>query len=318
MRNKAEYVIGRESDDFAEGVIAGLSKPRKALPCRFFYDERGSALFEEITRLPEYYLTRAEISILESCAKEMVDGQPDGAVLVEFGSGSSRKTETLIENFSGLYGYVPIDVSWCALAEAKARLAEKFPNLEIRPLLCDFMQPMTFPADIADRAKCGFFPGSTIGNLAPLEATQLLSSMRRSLSPGGHLLIGVDLKKDVQRLIRAYNDSSGVTAAFNMNILHRINRELNADFAVENFRHEAIYNPFDGRIEMRLVSLSDQSVAVRGRYFHFREGEFIHTENSHKYTIEEFSSLARSAGWVDRRVWTDSSNLFSVHELVSL
>jgi dimethylhistidine N-methyltransferase len=318
MWNRVEPAFtSAEDDDFAASVIAGLSKPAKSLPCRFFYDARGSALFEEITRQPEYYLTEAEISILKTHAREMVASGFEEAILVEFGSGSSRKTEILIEKLPRLRSYVPIDVSQSALAEAKIRLVQRFPGLKVQPLVSNFMRQMMFPADIATQRKLGFFPGSTIGNLTSLEAVQLLKGMRRALSPGGRMIIGVDLKKDIHRLLHAYNDSKGVTAAFNMNLLYRINQELGAGFDLRCFRHEATYNPFESRIEMRLVSLKDQDVVILGRRFHFRAGEAIHTENSHKYSIDEFRQLACSAGWTPRGVWTDPSNFFSVHELVS-
>jgi dimethylhistidine N-methyltransferase len=305
-----------ERDDFAASVLAGLSRPAKSLPCRFFYDARGSALFEEITRQPEYYPTKTEIAILKTRAGEMVADGFEEEVLVEFGSGSSRKTEILIENLPRLLAYVPIDVSQSALADAKIRLAKRFPRLKIQPLVGDFMRHIALPADVAAQRKLGFFPGSTIGNLTSLEAAQLLKGMRCALSPGGRMIIGVDLIKDTQRLLRAYNDSKGVTAAFNMNLLYRINQELGGEFNLSCFRHEAIYNAIECRIEMRLISLKDQNVAILGRRFHFRESEAIHTENSHKYSLEGFRQLARSAGWTPRGVWTDSSDLFSVHELV--
>ncbi len=305
-------------DDFAASVLAGLSKPRKTLPCRFFYDARGSELFEEITRLPEYYLTNAEVSILETFATEMLESEADDSILVEFGSGSSWKTEILIERSPHLRSYVPIDVSISALTEAKTRLAQRFPHLEIRPLLGDFMKQVIFPIDIAGHQKFGFFPGSTIGNFTPLDATKLLKLMRRAVSAGGRMIIGVDLKKDVRRLLHAYNDDQGVTAAFNINLLRRINHELDGNFELSAFRHEATYNPFEGRIEMRLVSLKDHDAIILGRRFRFFAGEDIHTESSHKYTIDEFRQLACFAGWTPRRVWTDKASLFSVHELVSV
>lgn len=304
-------------DDFALEAFEGLSRPQKSLPCRFFYDARGSALFEEITELPEYYLTRTEIAILEEKAAEMVDCELDAAVLVEFGSGSSRKTEILIERAPRLRAYAPIDVSAFALEKAKRRLTKRFPQLDIYPFVGDFACPVAFPTDLAERRKIGFFPGSTIGNFAPAEATRLLRAMRLALSPGGRLIVGVDLKKDVRVLLRAYNDAEGVTAAFNLNLLTRVNRELRGAFDLRAFRHEAIYDPFEGRIEMRLVSMNDQDVRIGERRFHFRAGEAIHTENSCKYSIDRFREIARSAGWTPSRVWMDHAELFSVHELIS-
>lgn len=303
-------------DEFASAVLHGLSRPQKTLPCRFFYDARGSELFEEITRLPEYYPTRTEGAILEVHAAEMAAGVPDGGVLIEFGSGSSRKTETLLRHLTQLRAYVMIDVSDSALQDAKNRLATRFPALDVRPIVADFSYPVALPADLADSHRTGFFPGSTIGNLNPVEAQRLLRVFRGVLSPGSRLIIGVDLKKDLSILLPAYNDAAGVTAAFNLNLLARINREIAPAFDLDAFRHEAIYNARDGRIEMHLVSTRDQDVSIAGHTFHFRKGETIHTENSYKYTVPQFQDLARAADWLPHRVWTDKNALFSVHELL--
>ncbi len=306
-----------DDDEFTNAVLDGLSRPQKTLPCRFFYDARGSELFEEITRLPEYYPTRTETAILETHAAEMADGVPDGGVLVEFGSGSSLKTEILLGELPRLGAYVAIDVSESALRGAKRRLVARFPTLDVRPVIGDFSYPVTLPADLAGRHKTGFFPGSTIGNLTPAAAERLLRVFRALLSPGGRLIVGVDLEKDARKLVLAYNDSAGITAAFNLNLLARINREIGGSFDLEAFRHEAIYNPRDGRIEMHLVSRRDHGVRVAGRRFRFRAGETIHTENSYKYSVRQFQDVARSAGWAPTRVWTDADDLFSVHELVT-
>jgi dimethylhistidine N-methyltransferase len=306
-----------EEDDFAAAVLDGLSRSQKSLPCRFFYDASGSELFEEITRLPEYYPTRTETAILETHAAEMADGVPVGGVLVEFGSGSSLKTEILLRHLPQLGAYVCVDVSESALAAARERLAARFPALEVRPIVGDFSHAVTFPADLAERPKTGFFPGSTIGNLMPAEAAWLLQTFRTGLGPGGRLIVGADLKKDARLIHMAYNDAAGVTAAFNLNLLVRINRELAGTFNLAAFRHEAVYNPREGRIEMYLKSTRRQVAGVLGRPFHFGAGERVHTENSYKYTIGQFQDLARSAGWHPRRVWTDPDALFSVHELVS-
>ena len=304
-------------DDFASAVIGGLSRPQKTLPCRFFYDARGSELFEEITRLPEYYPTRTETGILQTHGGEMVKDLPAGGVLVEFGSGSSLKTEILLGRLPQLAAYVMIDVSQTALDGAKARLARRFPKLDVRPIVGDFSFPVALPEDLRGRAKTGFFPGSTIGNLTPDEAVRLLRVFRAALAPQGRLIIGADLQKDARRLVLAYNDPAGVTAAFNLNLLARINRELGGDFDLDAFRHEAIYNPRHGRIEMHLVSRTGQNVNIRGQRFCFQPGETIHTENSYKYSIEQFRELARAADWLPRRVWTDADTLFSVHELLA-
>ena len=241
-------------DEFAAAVIGGLSRPQKTLPCRYFYDARGSELFEEITRLPEYYPTRTEAAILEAHAAEMAADVPKGGALVEFGSGSSLKTEILLRHLPHLGCYVMIDVSESALDDAAKRLAARFPTLDVRPIVGDFSYPIALPADVAARPKTGFFPGSTVGNFTPAEAQRLLRVFRAVLSPGGRLIVGADLKKDPRTLVQAYDDAAGVTAAFNLNLLARINRELGGSFDLAAFRHEAIYNPRDGRIEMHLVS----------------------------------------------------------------
>jgi dimethylhistidine N-methyltransferase len=307
----------RQADDFAASVLEGLSRPRKSLPCRFFYDAKGSALFEEITRQPEYYPTRVEIAILEANAMQMLEGEFGETILVEFGSGSSVKTEILLQRMRRPYAYVPVDVSESALTEARLRLTARFSGLNVWPLVGNFSHRIELSPELAERPKLGFFPGSTIGNFTPAEATHLLRTMRETLSPAGRLIIGVDLKKDVRRLVQAYDDSNGVTAAFNLNLLVRINRELGGTFDLRNFRHAATYEPFEGRIEMHLASMRDQDVWVGGRRIRFCEGETIHTENAYKYTIEEFHLIARAAGWTPRRVWTDDLNLFSVHELLA-
>jgi dimethylhistidine N-methyltransferase len=305
--------------EFAASVIGGLSRARKSLPCRFFYDARGSELFEEITRLPEYYPTRTEIAILDANASEIMGGLPNGAVLVEFGSGASRKTEILLaRGVRRLRAYVPIDVSDSALEEAKHRLSQQFPELNVCPIVADFARPVALPAHVATASKLGFFPGSTIGNFPPVAARRLLRVMQGILTPGRRLIVGVDLKKDARQLLHAYNDKAGITAAFNLNLLARINRELEGTFDLSGFRHEAIYNPGEGRIEMHLVSIKEQWVRIRGRWFRFGAGETIHTENSYKYSIGQFQDLARGAGWLPGRAWTDNENLFCVHELISL
>jgi dimethylhistidine N-methyltransferase len=313
----AQDVQSAPEDEFTSAVIDGLSKSKKSLPCRFFYDTRGSELFEEITRLPEYYPTRTETGIIAAHVAEMVAAIPGNGVLVEFGSGSSRKTELVLERLAPGVAYVPIDVSESALDDAASRLAKRFPALDVRPIIGDFSRPIALPPDLARRPKTGFFPGSTIGNLAPAEAARLLGVFKSVLSPGGRLIIGVDLKKDARKLVLAYNDAAGVTAAFNLNLLARINREIAPAFDLAAFRHEAIYDPREGRIEMHLVSRHAQVVSIRGRSFRFRAGETIHTENSYKYSLDEFQDLARTAGWQPHRAWTDEDSQFSVHELIS-
>ncbi len=305
-----------QDDDFSISVLEGLSRRRKTLSCRHFYDAVGSSLFEEITRQPEYYLTRTETTILNADVAQMLEESFDETVLVEFGPGSSVKTEIFLRQMHWLYAYAPIDVSESFLIDSRQRLQSRFPEIKVWPLLADFSHQLDLPTELAERNKLGLFLGSTIGNFAPSEATQLLRAMRATLSPEGRLIVGVDLKKDVRQLLRAYNDAKGVTAAFDLNLLSRINRELGGTFDLRAFRHEAIYNPIEGRIEMHLVSLKDQIVGVGDGEFRFREGETIHTENAYKYTIEEFHRIAASAGWRALRVWMDDQRLFSVHELV--
>jgi dimethylhistidine N-methyltransferase len=302
--------------EFASAVIAGLSAEQKTLPCRYFYDDLGSELFERITRLPEYYPARTETEILRSNAREIVCGVPRDSVLIEFGSGSSRKTEVLLSALPALAAYVPLDCSAGALTQAQRRLSARFPTLDIRPIIGNFMEPIEYPPDLAGRHKLGFFPGSTIGNLTPPDARGLLTAMRTALSPAGRLILGIDLKKDEHVLIPAYDDAAGVTSAFNLNLLTRINRELGGNFDVGAFRHRALYNRNEGRVEMHLVSVKSQAARILGHTFRFARGETIHTENSYKYTIRQFRSRAEEAGWTPGRVWTDENSLFSVHELM--
>jgi dimethylhistidine N-methyltransferase len=305
------------ADEFALSVVEGLSRPRKALSCRFFYDARGSDLFEQITRLPEYYPTRAETQILSAYAGEMMAEIARDSVLVEFGSGSSLKTETLLARAPDGIAYVPIDVSESALASAQRRLEARFPNIAVRPLVGDFSLPIEVPPDLSGRPRTGFFPGSTIGNLTPPDAVELLRTFKSTLPRGSRLIIGVDLKKDARKLVLAYNDAAGVTAAFNLNLLVRINRELGSAIDVASFRHEAIYEPREGRIEMHLVSTIEQEISIAGHRIHFEANERIHTENSYKYSIAQFQELALSANWTPAHVWIDDEGQFSVHELIS-
>lgn len=302
-------------DEFESAVLEGLSKPKKSLPCRFFYDARGSELFEEITRLPEYYPTRTETEILARNAGNIAGFIPEGSVLVEFGAGSSLKTEILLDRVASHVTYVPIDVSPSALSAAFERLKKRYPSLDIHPLVANFSQPFALPADLDGRTRTGFFPGSTIGNLTPPEVTRLLADLGSALGARSRLIIGVDLKKEARKLVLAYNDSAGVTAAFNLNLLARINRELQGTFDLESFRHDAIYNPREGRIEMHLLSTRDQDATVSGHRFHFRPGESIHTENSYKYAPDQFRTLSAMADWSTAALWTDNAALFSVHAL---
>ena len=303
-------------DDFARAAIDGLSLPQKELPCRFFYDARGSALFEDITALPEYYPTRTEAQILRACAADVAARTAPDTCLIEFGSGSSVKTEILLDAIPSLAAYVAIDVSDSALEEARERLQARYRNLRVETVTADFWAPVALPRDLEHLPRLGFFPGSTIGNLEPDAAQALLEHFADVLGPKGRLVIGVDVEKDPSVLIPAYDDAQGVTAAFNLNLLMRMNRELGADFDLDSFRHEARWNARRGRVEMHLVSTRDQSVVVVGRTFRFRAGETIHTENSHKWRTPAFHAMAERAGWSVGRWWTDEKALFSVHELV--
>jgi len=299
--------------EFADAVLSGFARKPRSLTCRFFYDARGSALFEEITQLEEYYPTRVETALLEAYGAEIAERMGDARVLVEFGSGSSRKTSLLLSALACIPVYVPIDLAGESLAEAADWLSERHDGLAIRPLVADFTKTHTLPVVARRPRKLGFFSGSTIGNLTPGEAQAFLVNAARLLGRGAAFLVGVDLKKDPAILIPAYNDRRGVTAAFNLNLLERINRELDGDIDVGRFAHDAIYDERLGRIEMHLVSLVRQTVRVLGREFRFTEGERIHTENSHKYTIAEFQALARTAGWRPAEAWTDAGNHFSLH-----
>lgn len=311
----AKAIASEARSDFASALLMGLSAPEKSIPCRFLYDAVGSALFERITQLPEYYPTRTETRILRDRAEEIAADAAPGNVLIEFGSGSSTKTELLLSKMHELYAYVPIDISPAALREAETRIKGRFPRIEVFPVCGDFSRPLPLPDEIAGRPRLGFFPGSTIGNLTPGAAVKLLATMAEILGSGARLIIGADLKKDVRRLIRAYDDEEGVTAAFNLNLLKRANRELGTDFDVGQFDHLATYDERHGRIDLYLVSQAEQTVNVLGRRFRFGAGERIHTEHSHKYDVDGFKAMAAKAGWQALKVWTDADALFSVHVL---
>lgn len=302
----------RIQDDFAAAVARGLSQPRKVIPARYFYDRRGSELFEAITRLPEYYPTRTEVALLKAHGREIGRLAGNGKVVVEFGSGSSMKTPPFIDAV-GAAAYVPIDISAEFLFDAARGLAEAMPGLDVLPVAGDFTRPIALPAAVAAQPMIGFFPGSTIGNLTPYAAADLLRAFRETLGAAPWLVIGIDLKKNPRLLEAAYDDDAGVTAAFNLNLLARINRELDGNIPVAAFEHRAVWNNEYGRIEMHLVARRAVSFEIGGRPYRMAEGETIHTENSHKYSIEEARLLARIAGWQPVRYWTDSEALFSIH-----
>ena len=295
-----------------EDVLAGLSRPQKALPPKYFYDAAGSRLFERICRLPEYYVTRAELSLTRMHIAAIARFAGRGCELIEYGSGESLKSRLLIRALRPA-AYVPIDISQIALQQSTRRLSKSFPWLKIVPLLGDFSRPIELPRARAARAV--YFPGSTIGNLTPEEAHAFLAMTR---DQAARMLVGVDLRKDANVLHAAYNDSRGVTAAFNLNLLARINRELGADFDLRRFAHYAFYNAPLGRIEMHLVSLERQSVRVARRRFRFERGESIHPENSYKYSAEGFRALAARAGYAGKKLWTDRKGLFALHGLAAV
>jgi dimethylhistidine N-methyltransferase len=299
---------------FAQDVIAGLTARPKRLPPKYFYDEAGAQLFEEITALPEYYPTRCELAILREHAPEMARFFPSGSTLIEFGSGSSRKVRILLAAAPTIAAYVPVDISSQMLLQEAQELRCDHPRLAVLPVEADFTQPFALPAEIAASARTGFFPGSTLGNFEPMSA--FLRHAGRMLGPGAGLIIGVDLVKEPSLLHAAYNDAAGVTARFNLNLLTRINQELDGDFDLASFSHKACYNSARHRIEMHLVSETYQEVHVAGRVIEFRAGESIHTENSYKYTLESFGALARCSAWTPVSTWTDADRNFSVHALV--
>ncbi len=304
-------------ESFRDAVLGGLTRRAKSIPCRFLYDERGSALFEEICELPEYYLTRTEMAILGDCVDEIGALTGRHAQLIEFGSGASRKVRLLLEALSDPAAYVAIDISREPLRRAAEEVAADFPEVPVVAVCADYLQPLRLPSLPArgDGRRLGFFPGSTIGNFTPEAAVDFLAGCRRVIGRGGALLVGVDLKKAPELLDAAYNDRAGVTAAFNLNLLERINRELDADFDLDRFAHDAFYNEAAGRIEIYIRSLADQIVTVAGRAIRFTAGERIHTEDSCKYTIAEFQRLAARGGFRPVRHWTDPADLFSVHLL---
>ena len=294
-------------------IIEGLRQDEKMISPKYFYDERGSQLFEEITALPEYYPTETELGILRDNVDEIARLVGPQASLIEFGSGSSLKTRVLLENLHDLAAYVPVDISEELLLESAALLREDFPNIDILPVAADFTRPFALPQPAIMPVKnIVYFPGSTIGNFTNEDALELLRVMHGEAGEGGALLIGVDLQKDPDIIERAYNDSAGVTAEFNLNVLRHLNREFGADFKLDAFSHSAEYNPEEGRVELRLVSSEQQDVSVGDEAFTIEEDEAILTEYSHKYTLESFARMAGRAGFDVDRVWTDAERLFSV------
>jgi dimethylhistidine N-methyltransferase len=309
---KLEIEVGAQDRAFHADVIDGLSRRPRSIPARWFYDRRGSELFEAITELPEYYPTRTETALLRSIAGEVAGRVGTGRAVVEFGSGSSTKTPILLQAVDPA-AYVPIDISGDFLRDSSRALAERFPELPVLPVEADFLASFALPLQVRALPKLGFFPGSTIGNMIPLASTDLLRAMRRLLGVGGMLLIGMDRIKQVSVLERAYDDAAGVTARFNLNLLERINHELGGKIPVEAFRHRVVWNDEPARIEMHLEATRDLTFSVDGRPFAMNAGETIHTENSHKYGDRDARMLLRAGGWTPIANWTDPENQFALY-----
>lgn len=301
-------------DRFAEAVLEGLGRSRKALPFRFLYDARGSRLFDQICQQPEYYPTRTELSILEDHAADIAALAGRGARLVELGSGAGRKVGLLLDALTEPAAYIPVDISRDALIPAAGEVARRYPDLPVHAVWADFSAPFDLPLAGVGRAV-GFFPGSSIGNFSRTGAREFLAAWKNRLGPGAGMIVGVDLIKPVVCLEAAYNDAAGVTAAFTLNILRRINETLHADFQLQNFAHQAHYNPRSWAIDIHLVSLADQVVTVCGHSVAFSKGETVHVESSHKYDIASFARLAEAAGFTSAAVWSDPRGRFSVHYL---
>lgn len=303
--------LSRPNGELVADAVAGLSSRPKQMSPKWFYDARGSSLFEDITRLPEYYPTRVETAILRQRATEIASLADPGTALVELGSGASVKTRLLLDQLPEGGTYAPLDISIDFLAETARLLQADYAHLNIVPVAADFMQPVDLPEPLETMPKLLFFPGSTIGNFARADAAALLRRLRRWHGVTA-LVLGADLVKPREALIRAYDDDAGVTSRFNKNLLARLNREAHADFELDAFDHEARWNETHQRIEMHLVSRKAQSVTIDGRTFAFADGESIHTENSHKFTPESLEDLAAASGWQFDRMWTDDDENFAV------
>jgi len=304
-------IVDQQTRAFRDDVLACLSAPIPAIPARWLYDRRGSELFDAITRLPSYYPTRTETSLLQAIIADVAARLPRGAAVVEFGAGSAAKTPILLEAIDPA-AYVPVDISGQYLKDSARDLQRRLPALEVIPVVADFTRPFSLPGGLDPLPRLGFFPGSTIGNFVPSSATDLLRHFRALLRVGSYLLIGMDRVKPVERLVAAYNDPEGVTAQFNLNLLHRINRELDGDVPVDAFHHEARWNEILSRIEMHLVATRDVRFAVSGKRFRFSAGSSIHTENSHKYSERGGRLLLLAGGWTPVGEWTDEAGDFAV------
>jgi len=305
-----------EPDDscFCEDIVSGLSKKPRSIPPKYFYDKRGSRLFDALCETPEYYPTRTEISIIKDNLEEICACLGKQCVLIEPGSGASKKVRLLLDTLEP-HAYIPLDISSDYLYSVAKNLASEYPKLRVIAACVDFTAPIKLPDYPDNKRRVAFFPGSSIGNFEPEEAILFLRNLCDLVQPGGGLLIGVDLKKETGIINDAYNDKQGITARFNLNMLAHINRELNADFDFDCFEHRAFYNETLGRVEMHLFCKNSQTVSIGNNVFNLEQGESIHTENSYKYSISEFHSLAREAGFTNENTWTDIDGLFSIHYL---
>lgn len=304
-----------QTEEFLHDVVTGLAQPQKEIPCKYFYDKRGSELFDRICTLPEYYPTRTEMAIMRDSGAVIAEKAGPRRLVIEYGSGSSLKTRILLDHLEEPAGYVPIDISGEHLEESVSALREEYPELDVHPVCADYTSPVAIPQEANGRPMV-FFPGSTIGNFTPDEAVGFLKRTATLVHPEGGALIGVDLKKDKELLEQAYDDAQGVTAEFNRNVLRRIQRELDAELETDAFEHRALYDEDNGRIEMHLVSLNDQDVRLAGGHtFRLEAGETIRTECSYKYAVDEFAELAQAADLQVEAVWTDQEQLFSVQYL---
>ncbi|MBB1339347.1 L-histidine N(alpha)-methyltransferase [Pseudoalteromonas sp. SR44-2] len=303
--------------EFLNEVISGLTQQQKTLPCKYFYDDKGAALFEQITSLQEYYVTRTELSILEQYSQSIAQILPENLSIIEPGCGSGKKVAYLLAHMANVKTFVPFEISEEMLSYSLAHLSPLFPDLAISPLLGDFthsqmVKQLTKDTALDSQTNLVYFPGSTLGNFAPVKAIEIMNNFHRLCGVNGYVLIGVDLVKERQVLLDAYNDKAGITAAFNKNLLQRINNELNGTFNLDNFSHESRFNEQHSRIEMHLVSNCNQSVVINDQQIDFIEGESIHTENSHKYTLESFKQLAAQANLKLEQTWQDDSNYFAL------
>jgi dimethylhistidine N-methyltransferase len=309
--------VHEQRNEFLSESLAGLATEQKTLSCKYFYDERGSDLFQKICDLPEYYVTRTETKLLRDISGEIADVIGSDCEMIEYGTGSSEKMRIVLDALRDPAAFIAVDISREHLLQVTEALAADRPDLTVHAVCADFTQPFDLPERAGSGNHVAFFPGSSLGNFTHEWAVDFLAGIAETIGSGGGLLIGIDLKKDKAILEAAYDDAQGVTAAFNMNLLVRLNAEFGSDFDLDSFRHKAMYNDDIGRIEMHLMSLKDQTVTLDGKSFKFAEGETIHTENSYKYGIEEFQALAGRAGFTPVKVWTDADDLFSIHYLTA-